>query len=193
LPENERPNRGQDTLFFEIKSEKFESFYEKFLLDLTFLQEEDVFEIPESKFHYIRASIPRAVYEENSKLKVTKMGTDVQVPPDRFSDLIEIYKDFSKQGVRYNLFGHFGDAHLHFNFMPQQTQIDLCQKKFQQMYTDVKTLKASPFAEHGIGIIKQNYIKEYWNGEIFKTFSQLKEYCDPHNQFFPQGFMSVEQ
>ena len=191
LPEEERPNKGKDTLFFEIKSSSFEKFYEEFLLDLNFLDAEDVFEIPESKFHYLRASIPRAVYEENSKLNVTKMGTDVQVPPERFSDLIEIYKDFSKQSVRYNLFGHFGDAHLHFNFMPQQDQVNLCQNKFEQMYSDVKILQASPFAEHGIGILKQKYIKEYWTSEIFETFSQLKKHCDPHNQFFPQGFMSI--
>lgn len=193
LPKDERPNQEKDAIFFEIKSESFESFYEEFLSQLSFLNEEEVFELSENKFHQLRASIPRAVFEENSRKGVTKMGTDVQVKIDDFERLMQVYLRFTEIGVDYNLFGHFGDAHLHFNFMPLPDQTSLCQEEFLKLYQEVVKLNGSPFAEHGIGIIKQKFIKNFWQSEIYTFFKELKGKHDPHNQFFPQGFMSLNE
>jgi FAD/FMN-containing dehydrogenase len=192
LADEDQPNKGQDAIFFEIKSDEFENIYEKFIMDLAYVEEENIFELTESKFHTMRASIPRAVFEENSRMGVTKMGTDVQVSIENFPKLLEIYKEFSNLGVRYNLFGHFGDAHLHFNFMPSNEDMENCQKEFERMYAEVVKLQGSPFAEHGIGLIKQKYIKEFWNKNQTNLFSELKEKYDPKNQFFPQGYMNLK-
>tara|TARA_Y100000748_G_C15490782_1_gene486424 strand:+ start:377 stop:1702 length:1326 start_codon:yes stop_codon:yes gene_type:complete len=191
LPSEERPNKNLDALFFEIKSEAFEDFYEKFLLSLDALDEENIFEISESKFHNLRAAIPRAVFEKNSQMGVVKMGTDVQVKTKDFPKLIEIYQKFAGKEIKYNLFGHFGDAHLHFNFMPSPDQMTFCQKEFEQMYLQINKINGSPFAEHGIGILKQKYIKNFWTSSIYETFGELKTKFDPHNQFFPQGYMNL--
>jgi FAD/FMN-containing dehydrogenase len=189
-PEN-RPIENGDAIFFEIESEKFEYFYENFIGKLKLTQEENIFELTESKFHQIRASVPRAVFEENSRMGVTKMGTDVQVRVSDFSKLLDIYREFSKKGIRYNLFGHFGDCHLHFNFMPKPQDIPLCQSEFEKLYEQVLKLNGSPFAEHGIGLIKQKYIKKFHSCVQKTLFKELKSKHDPHNQFFPQGFMSI--
>jgi glycolate oxidase len=193
LPESDRPNQGQDAIFFEIKSDYFEEFYENFLLTLSFLDEDKIFELSAGKFHQLRASIPRAVFEENSKMGVTKMGTDVQVKVEDFRALMSIYQEFSKLGLRYNLFGHFGDAHLHFNFMPTTDQTQICKEQLESLYKKVLELKGSPFAEHGIGIIKQKFITRFWGQNQFNTFKELKHEYDPHNQFFPQGFMNLKE
>ncbi len=190
LPEEDRPNQGGDALFFEVKMESFEKFYENFLVSLNNVREDQVFELTEGRFHNIRASVPRAVFEENSKMGVIKMGTDVQVRPEDFKELLGIYRGFSKSGIRYNLFGHFGDAHLHFNFMPKPENIDFCKSEFEKMYKRVKELNGSPFAEHGIGLIKQKYIKDFIGPVQRETFKRLKDVMDPKRQFFPQGFMN---
>lgn len=193
LPEDERPNQGVDAIFFEIKTSAFDNFYENFLATLENIDENNIFELSENKFHHIRASIPRHVFEVNSKMGVVKMGTDVQVNTKDFSKLLDIYRGFSKiKDVRYNLFGHFGDAHLHFNFMPLPEQVSICQQEFESMYKEVVNLKGSPFAEHGIGLIKQKFIKQFWNQNQLNLFKELKEKHDPYNQFFPQGFMSIK-
>jgi len=191
LPEEDRPNKGQDAIFFEVISEYFDDFYENFIMGLEFVNEDEIFELSETRFHNLRASIPRAVFEENSKMGVTKMGTDVQVKIEDFPKLLEIYKFFSKINVRYNLFGHFGDAHLHFNFMPKTTDVKTCQEEFNRLYREVKELNGSPFAEHGIGIIKQKFIGEFWTENQTTFFKELKKEHDPYNQFFPQGFMNL--
>lgn len=193
LPPEERPNQGMDAIFFEVIADKFDDFYEKFLLDLSFLNEELIFELTASKFHHIRASIPRAVFEENSRMGVIKKGTDVQVESKDFDKLLAIYRGFAHKGVRYNLFGHFGDSHLHFNFMPTKDKADECQKYLEQMYDELLKINSSPFAEHGIGVIKKPYIKNFWSETQFSVFKNLKEKHDPYNQFFPQGYMNIKR
>lgn len=192
LPPEERPNKNKDAIFFEIKSNLFEKFYEEFIMDFLEIDPEEIFEVSAKKFHEIRASIPRAVFEENSKMGVKKMGTDVQVKIEDFSKLFDIYRSFSTEGIKYNLFGHFGDAHLHFNFMPLEQDIEKCSELFIKMYHDVKKLEGSPFAEHGIGVIKQKFIQDYWSDIQKNTFLDLKKTHDPYNQFFPQGFMCIK-
>lgn len=189
LPEEDRPNQGRDAIFFEIKADAFEKFYESFLCDLELTQEDQVFELSEARFHNIRASVPRAVFEENSRMGVVKMGTDVQVLPKDFSKLLDIYRSFASEGIRYNLFGHFGDAHLHFNFMPKPENMEHCRERFEDMYRQVKALKGSPFAEHGIGLLKAKYIKDFVGETQIEIYRILKKKMDPKNQFFPQGFM----
>ena len=122
---------------------------------------------------------------------VVKMGTDVQVKIDDFQELMDIYREFSKEGIRYNLFGHFGDAHLHFNFMPAPKDMDHCRERFEYLYDQVLRLKGSPFAEHGIGLIKQKYIKNFIGATQTDVYEGLKRKFDPYGQFFPQGFMSL--
>lgn len=191
LKEDERPNQGKDAIFFEVKADAFERFYENFLARLALVEESDIFELGESRFHNMRASIPRAVFEENSRMGVVKMGTDVQTSVADFKKLLDIYRGFAKEGISYNLFGHFGDAHLHFNFMPKPHDIPQCQKLFEGMYREVLKMRGSPFAEHGIGLIKQKYIKDFLSENQKRTFRGLKEVFDPQNQFFPQGFMNL--
>ena len=137
--------------------------------------------------------VPRAIFEENSKMGVVKVGTDVQVGPEHFPDLLNFYREASKIGVRYCLFGHFGDAHLHYNYMPKKEETQKCLDEFQKLYDKVLSWKGSPFAEHGIGLIKQKYIKKFHGSNQLALFQDLKKEHDPYNQFFPQGFMSVEE
>jgi glycolate oxidase len=43
LKESDRPNKGKDAIFFEVKSENFEEFYEKFIMNLE-IDQDEVFE-----------------------------------------------------------------------------------------------------------------------------------------------------
>lgn len=193
LKEEEKLGRNQDVLFLEIQSEYFENIFENMLCQLEHTSTDEIYEINESKFHHIRASVPRAIFEQNSLMGVVKIGTDVQVSGDRFEDLIAFYRNASQLGVRYCLFGHFGDAHLHFNFMPSKNETEPCMEKITTLYAEVLKWEGSPFAEHGIGLLKQKYIKKFHTSHQLKIFKELKRIHDPYNQFFPQGFMGEVQ
>lgn len=192
LASDERLGANQDVIFLEVKSSAFEDIYGNVLCSLEKVSPDDVFEIAENKFHKVRAGVPRAIFEENSKMGVVKVGTDVQVGPEHFPDLLNFYREASKIGVRYCLFGHFGDAHLHYNYMPKKEETQKCLDQLQKLYDAVLEWKGSPFAEHGIGLIKQKYIKKFHGENQLKLFQDLKKEHDPYNQFFPQGFMNTD-
>lgn len=189
LKPDEKLGNNQDVVLLEVRSEHFEAIYGEVLCNLTLITTEDIFEIAENKYHHVRAGVPRAIFEENSKMGVVKIGTDVQVGGDNFPKLLDFYREASKIGVRYCLFGHFGDAHLHYNYMPTKEQSSQCLDQIQKLYDNVFTWKGSPFAEHGIGLLKQKYIKRFHGENQLELFSDLKKEHDPFNQFFPQGFM----
>ncbi len=189
LKADEKLGENQDVIFLEIKSDAFEKIYEEVLLNFQTISSEQVFEIGKNKFHHVRAGVPRAIFEVNSQMGVVKMGTDVQVSGDKFTELLNFYREASKVGVRYCLFGHFGDAHLHYNYMPNKDQTAPCQEAFLKLYENVFNWHGSPFAEHGIGLLKQKFIKKFHSENQMGLFKDLKKEHDPHNQFFPQGFM----
>jgi FAD/FMN-containing dehydrogenase len=190
LKTDEKLGTSQDVIFLEVKTDHFEDIYENILCHLKHTDHHSIFEIAENKFHHIRAGVPRAIFEENSKMGVVKIGTDCQVSGEKFPDLLNFYREAAKIGVRYCLFGHFGDAHLHFNYMPTKEQSAQCLDQIQRLYDKVMEWKGSPFAEHGIGLLKQKYIKKFHGTHQLELFSDLKKEHDPYNQFFPQGFMT---
>ncbi len=193
LKPDEKLGNNQDVVFLEVRSEAFEDIYANVLCNLTHITPDDVFEIAENKFHHVRAGVPRAIFETNSQMGVVKVGTDVQVTPEKFTDLLNFYRKAGQLGVRYCLFGHFGDAHLHFNYMPTKEDHTKCMDKLLDLYNEVYEWKGSPFAEHGIGLLKQKYIKRFHGQNQLGLFKDLKKEHDPYNQFFPQGFMSEGQ
>jgi FAD/FMN-containing dehydrogenase len=193
LRPDERLGESEDVIFLEVKSDAFETIYGDVLCALEHTSPEKVFEIAENKFHQVRAGVPRAIFERNSMMGVVKIGTDVQVGKGSFPSLLDFYRGAAGLGVPYCLFGHFGDAHLHFNYMPQKTETERCLTKIEELYSKVYEWKGSPFAEHGIGLLKQKYIKRFHAQNQLDLFGDLKTEHDPHGQFFPQGFMSVKR
>lgn len=190
LSTEDRLGDDQDVVFLEIKSSAFEEVFEKLFGELEHIGENDIFEISQARFHQVRATVPRAIFEENSKQGVVKMGTDVQVQSSDFKELLLYYREMASKGIQYNLFGHFGDAHLHFNFMPKKENLNECIPHLEALYAKVLKWKGSPFAEHGIGILKQKYIAPFLGPAQKELFKQLKTKHDPQNIFFPQGFMT---
>jgi glycolate oxidase len=193
LKPEERPNHKQDAIFIDILTKDFESIYEKFITQLKTVDENHIFELGHSKFTHIRKSIPRAVAEYNIHNKVVKKGTDIQVHITQFQLLLDEYKLFTERGIPCILFGHFGDAHLHFNFLGQESDQMLINEILNDFYEKISAWKVSPFAEHGIGVLKQKFMRNFWNDTHYETFKQLKKRFDPHNQFFPQGFLNLKE
>jgi len=177
-----------DVIVLQVLQSKFEKIYDELLASLN-IELDSIVEMKASDFHKMRVAIPRNINEMNSRTGVVKKGTDVQVGLENFESLLHIYRKFSKLGVKYNLFGHFGDCHLHFNFLPAPSELKDVEESLQVLYKEVKILGGSPFAEHGIGVIKRGYIQDYWGEEVINYLGSLKECFDPDRIFFPSGYM----
>jgi glycolate oxidase len=179
-----------DIILIELDEKYFEQIYEEFFNKLE-MNKNEIWELSERAYHQLRISIPRKIQESNLKKGVIKKGTDCQVTPKAFKKLLELYQSMGKRGILYTLFGHFGDAHLHFNFLPTKEQTMSCQEYLEDFYLQLRTLGGSPFAEHGIGLLKQDYIRPFLSGHQLAMFHYLKKIHDPSNQFFPKGFLSI--
>lgn len=183
-----------DLIVMEVLLEKFDQVVNEFLSTLALIKSEHFFEMSESQVEKLRFSVPSKLSEALEKNHQQKLGTDIQVGPESFSKLLKAYRDLSAQGVDYILFGHFGDAHLHFNFIPQNDeQRDMAKGHIFHLYQLVVQWKSTPFAEHGIGLLKKDIVKLFWSKAQYQVFDHLKKTHDPYGQFFPLGFMSWKE
>lgn len=190
LSPSQTPFEQRDLIFLEVLDAHMDDIVAELLEPNLPWHEEDVFVMEARRFHEMREAVPRAIADFNARRNVTKRGTDVQVTPARLSDLLKTYQEAAQLGIQYCLYGHFGDAHLHFNFRPQPDELSRCDTFFTDFYGDVKAWGGSPFAEHGIGLVKQPYVGPFHGATQFRMFDLLKQTHDPHRRFFPQGFMS---
>ncbi len=191
LPKDKRPFENQDLIFLEILDNSFEYVYEEFLTKLG-VNENQFFEIAFNKCRELRMDVPRYIFEKNAQMGVQKKGTDVQATGENFENLLNTYKEWSKDKIKYNLFGHFGDGHLHFNFMPTVDELPYCNTILENFYINISKLNVSPFAEHGIGLLKRDYIKNYWTKNQYNVFKEIKNIYDPSRIFFPSGYMGIK-
>ncbi|MFZ8932444.1 MAG: FAD-binding oxidoreductase [Bacteriovoracaceae bacterium] len=184
----QRPFQDKDIICFEVKSSLLEKVVEGLFSNFEL---DNILELPEKSYHELRKGVPRAVAEYIAKNDLIKRGTDIQVRKEDFKGLLEQYKKATKIGIEYLLFGHFGDAHLHFNFLPTKEQMSDCEEFLNQLYEKMSHTPCSPFAEHGIGIIKQKFIRPYIGKNQLSMFKKLKQVYDPHNKFFPYGLLQL--
>ena len=96
--------------------------------------------------------------------------------------LIEIKK--INRSLRVNCFGHMGDGNLHFNVFPPQKEtnssyMDLKPKLIEIINTNCKSLEGSFSAEHGVGRMKVEDLKQYCDPGKFYVMRQIKKAIDP--------------
>ena len=78
-------------------------------------------------------------------------------------------------------FGHIGESHLHFNFLPRTSeQSQQAQQALAQLCRKAVSLKGTVSAEHGIGKIKKPYLALMYGPAHIQEMVRLKKYFDPH-------------
>ncbi|MGB0455164.1 MAG: FAD-binding oxidoreductase, partial [Bacteriovoracaceae bacterium] len=173
----------KDYLFLKVLENDIETAQK--ILD----EREGISILTEGQFNSLRVEVPRKVNETLSRKNLTKKGTDIQVTLNDLDKLLVFYQNLKKKFPDSYLFGHAGDCHFHFNIVADdQKRVDLA---FDELYKKIKALHCSPFAEHGIGVLKKKYLRDFLSKEHLEIFSYLKKLYDPHNQFFPDGYMSL--
>jgi D-lactate dehydrogenase (cytochrome) len=127
------PINAKAALFFEQDVNKKENYDSTLEAWFEFLTEENV-SLDDSwfaqstndlqRFHDFRHDIPILINEENSRHRRVKIGTDMAVPDEYLMDMMRFYqKELSASGLKYVVFGHLGDNHLHINLMPSPEEI----------------------------------------------------------------------
>jgi FAD/FMN-containing dehydrogenase len=94
------------------------------------------------------------------------------------------------------VFGHIGDGNLHINVMkpdPMERAEFFAQTKGadHEMFRLVKAHKGSISAEHGIGLLKKDYLGYSRSPEELEVLRSLKRALDPQNLLNPGKVIEV--
>jgi len=132
------------------------------------------------RFHEFRHAIPVLLNEENSRLKRTKIGTDMAVPDAHFMNMMIFYKnELESSGIDYVIFGHLGDNHLHINFLPDEQDIQKAHELYARLVRQVLEWNGTVSAEHGIGKLKKKYFLQMVGEKSLTQLKAIKEIFDP--------------
>ncbi|QQS36514.1 MAG: FAD-binding oxidoreductase [Ignavibacteriales bacterium] len=134
------------------------------------------------KIQRFRHSISANVNEFLTRNNFRKLGTDVAVPDESFNDLYHYSKKITEEkNINYVVYGHFGNSHMHFNFLPEtEEQFALSKDLYHKICLRAIELKGTVSAEHGVGKIKRDYLKLMYGDEAVQKMITIKKILDPN-------------
>ena len=140
-------------------------------------------ESDKEKLQAFRHAIPEKINDFIAANNVTKLGTDVAVPDSNFHELYNFGKQTAlDSGLRYLIYGHFGNSHMHLNLMPVNKDEYLKGKiAYETICKKAIELGGTVSAEHGIGKLKTDYFVEMYGPTIVKKMVELKKTIDPES------------
>ena len=136
----------------------------------------------QKKLREFRHQLPVLMNEWFAHYKQRKVSTDMAVPDEAFPGLFRLYKDtLQSNGLRYTIFGHIGDNHVHVNILPRD---EMEGARARELYVEFLKYAASVggtlSAEHGVGKLKRDYLRFFYNDDQLRQMVKLKKAFDPH-------------
>lgn len=115
---------------------------------------------------------------------------DEVVPINKFAELIESTKAMQeKHGLNVLNFGHAGDGNVHTLLMKDDLSEEEWTRRraalLKDLYQKVADLGGLPSAEHGIGIVKKEYMESMTDDNNLKYMRAIKQVFDPDNRLNP--------
>ena len=138
-------------------------------------------ETDQAKLREFRHALPVLMNEWFSSHRQRKVSTDMSVPDDAFAEMLQFYQGtLQSSGLRYTIFGHIGDNHVHVNILPRDDQEGV---KAREIYVEFLKRAAAVggtlSAEHGIGKLKRDYLSLFYSDESLRQMAALKGAFDP--------------
>ncbi len=134
-----------------------------------------------AKLREFRHALPVLMNEWFAKYKQRKVSTDIAVPDDSFADMLSFYRDALRGGeLRYTIFGHIGDNHVHVNILPRDDEeAAKAREIYRSFIRRAVELGGTISAEHGIGKLKREYLREMYGDQHLREMAAVKRALDP--------------
>ncbi|MBN2120675.1 MAG: FAD-binding oxidoreductase [Candidatus Omnitrophica bacterium] len=132
------------------------------------------------KLHQFRHWLPQKINEFLRQYRQEKVATDIAVPDEKSRDMYYFYEEKARQsGVDYVIFGHIGQNHLHFNFLPKTHEESFRAKGYMLEFIEkALSFGGTVSAEHGIGKIKKPHLEIMYGKKHLEEMARLKEVFD---------------
>lgn len=134
------------------------------------------------------AIAPYQPYKNDISVRVSKMTDFLK---ELKGILNKNYPDFE-----IIIFGHLGDGNLHINILkPRKWErkdfISQCEQLSRFLFDLVKKYKGSISAEHGVGLLKKNYLSYSCSKEEINIMKDIKKLFDPDNILNPGKIFDI--
>lgn len=127
----------------------------------------------------------------------SKINEDVVVPVSNIPDLINgLQKISSKHQILIVNFGHAGNGNIHVNMLinPEnpvhKANSDAC---LEDIFKLVLSLDGTLSGEHGVGLVKRDYIKMELDSTSVALMRGIKQHFDPQNILNPDKTLPLDQ
>lgn len=148
-------------------------------------------------YHEIRHALPERINEIVKKHRHIKLSSDIAVPCDRLDEMIQFYNGkFVQSGIRYFIFGHIGDAHVHTNLLPNtKEQVEQAKDIYIEIMKKAVELGGTISAEHGVGKIKHKYLEIMYGKKGLSEMARVKKVFDSNcilnlDNVFPKNYLA---
>lgn len=185
----EIPGAAVAAIFFEQETtnETEESIFNKWLalLDKHHAFNDSWFatnEQDQQRLREFRHQLPVLMNEWFAHYRQRKVSTDMAVPDAAFPGLFDLYKQtLASSGLRYTIFGHIGDNHVHVNILPRdEDEGARARELYVQFLKYAASVGGTLSAEHGVGKLKRDYLRLFYNDDQLREMAALKKTFDPH-------------
>ncbi len=150
----------------------------------------------QAKLREFRHALPVLMNEWFARHRQRKVSTDMSVPDEAFADMLQFYRStLQTSGLKYTIFGHIGDNHVHVNILPRDDQEGLRAREiYLEFLKRAAAVGGTLSAEHGIGKLKRDYLRLFYGEESLRQMAALKRALDPTGilgraNIFPEEYL----
>jgi D-lactate dehydrogenase (cytochrome) len=145
-----------------------------------------------------RHALPVLMNEWFARHNQRKVSTDMAVPDEAFAGMLRFYQDSLRGGnLRYTIFGHIGDNHVHVNILPRDDDEAVKAREIYRTFIHrAVDCGGTISAEHGIGKLKREYLLELYGEAHLREMAALKRAFDPagilgRGNMFSEEFLAM--
>jgi D-lactate dehydrogenase (cytochrome) len=135
----------------------------------------------QTKLREFRHALPVLMNEWFSRHNQRKVSTDMSVPDEAFPGMLRFYQETLKaSNLRYTIFGHIGDNHVHVNILPRDdNEATRARDIYLQFLKRAAAVGGTLSAEHGVGKLKRDYLPLFFSEQHLREMAALKRAFDP--------------
>ncbi|KMQ50499.1 D-lactate dehydrogenase [Chitinispirillum alkaliphilum] len=138
-----------------------------------------------AKLKAIRHAVPESInllmtQNKQSCPAVRKISTDSALPSLYFRPWFNrCISALEKENLRYAVFGHIGDYHLHINILPgNETELSKSINLYNSFMYDAVSKGGTLSAEHGIGKLKSDLLEKFYPKNVLNEMRRIKNVFD---------------
>ncbi|UCF62729.1 MAG: FAD-binding protein [bacterium] len=137
----------------------------------------------------------RSAFSALARVKPTTILEDATVPRSQVAPLVvKIQEIAQKYNVMIGNFGHAGDGNLHPTGLTDERdhdEISRVEKAFEEIFRITMEMGGTITGEHGVGIAKKSFLKEWMDPGAFRMMQTFKTMFDPNNILNPGKIFDI--